>query len=307
MRRLHLFAFVAALSAALGPRPAEAKLRVVATVTDLGALAREVLGAEGTVTVLARSTQDPHFVDARPSLMLDLNRADAVVLMGAELEIGWLPVLLKGSRNPKVMLGQQGYIDASTMVALKDVPQERVDRSMGDIHPTGNPHLTTDPENGVRIARALAQRFGALDPDAAKTFEANAERFAQTARARIAAWKKALAPFAGTAVVTYHRSWVYFTDFAGLTVVGTVEPKPGIPPNAQHVAQLIGVMRAKQVPAVLQEAWYGSATSEIVARQAGARLVVVPGMTGENQAYLDHVDEAVTAVVQALAAPRAKP
>jgi zinc/manganese transport system substrate-binding protein len=290
------------VAAGLLARPAEAKLKVVATVNDLGAIAREVVGGEGSVTVLARSTQDPHFVDARPNLMLDLNRADAVVLVGAELEIGWLPVLLKGARNPNILLGQPGYIDASTMVGLKEVPQEKVDRSMGDIHPTGNPHLTTDPHNAVVLARQLAVRFGALDPASAPAFAANAETFAKEAATRITAWQQALAPFKGTPVVTYHRSWVYFTDFAGLEPVGTVEPKPGIPPNASHVAQLIGLMKAKHVPLLLQESWYGSSTSEIVAREAGARLVSVPGMTREGQRYLDHVDELVQAVVAALQA-----
>ena len=284
----------------LAAAPANA-LHVVATVNDLGAIAREVVGSEGDVTVLARPTQDPHFVDARPNLMLSLNKADALVLVGAELEVGWLPVLLKGARNPKILLGQPGYIDASGLVTLKEVPNEKVDRSMGDIHPTGNPHITTDPENGITIAKALAQRFSEIDSAHAAAYQTNAGKFVAAMTTSIAKWKAALHPYANAPVVTYHRSWVYFTDFAGLRPVGTVEPKPGIPPNAQHVAELINLMKTSKVQILLQESWYGSQTSEIVAREAGAKLVVVPGMAKDGQSYADHIDEVVRDVVSALA------
>ncbi len=293
-----------AVALAIAPLAAQAKVRIVVTVTDLGAIAQEVAGDNGAVTVLARPTQDPHFVDARPNLMIDLNRADALVLIGADLEVGWLPVLLRGARNEKILSGQPGYIDASSFVPLKEVPTAKIERSMGDIHPSGNPHITTDPTNAPLIARGLAERLATIDVANAAVYRANAEKFAAATNARIATWKAALAPYKGTPAITYHRSWIYFTDFAGLEEAGTVEPKPGIPPNAKHVADLIALIRVRHIPLVLQESWYGSATSEIVARETGAKLVVVPGMAREGQPYLEHIDEVVKATVAALASKK---
>jgi zinc/manganese transport system substrate-binding protein len=301
MRTPLRIALALATACGLAAAPARAELHVVATVTDLGSIAGSVLGDPSAVTVLARPTQDPHFVDARPNLMLPLNRADAIVLVGAELEVGWLPVLLKGARNGKILFGEPGYIEAAQLVPLKEVPTVKVDRSMGDIHPSGNPHITTDPMNGILIARGLADRFSRLDPAGAERYHANAEKFVADATARVARWKASLAAAAGKSVVTYHASWVYFTDFAGLEIAGTVEPKPGIPPNAQHVAALIARMKSSHVPIILQESWYGSATSEIIAQNTGARLVVIPGMTKVDQPYLDHIDDVVNAVVHGLA------
>ncbi|HEY2899223.1 MAG TPA: metal ABC transporter substrate-binding protein [Polyangia bacterium] len=289
--------------AALVARPRDAtasKLRVVATVGDLGAIAREVLGDAGDVVVLARPTQDPHFVDARPNLVLELNRADALVSMGLDYEVGWLPVLVKGSRNAKIQLGGAGSIVASAMVPVLDVPRERVDRSMGDIHPGGNPHFTLDPRNGAHVAQGLAARFATLAPDAAAKFQQNAAAFVQALGARQKQWEALLASARGTPVVTYHKSFVYLTSWLGLIEVGTVEPKPGIPPNAAHVAELIGEMRARGVSVILQERWYPSAVAERIASQTGAKLVLIAGMTADNGRYADHVDEVVRAIAAAL-------
>jgi len=298
MRKMLLAAFAGIALAA----PATARaVRVVATVTDLGAIAREVVGDAGNVTVLARSSQDPHFVDARPSLMLDLNRADMLLLVGADLEIGWLPVLVNGARNPRILAGKPGHVDASTLVPLKDVPAAKIDRSLGDIHPMGNPHITTDPDNGVRIARGFAERLALVDAANAEKYRANAAAFEKAAQARIAAWKTALAPFKGTPIVAYHASWVYFADFAGLSIVGYLEPKPGIPPNAPHLLELATLMKSRRVPLILQETWFGSSASEVLARETGAKLVAVPGTAREGQSYLDHVDELVKDTIAALA------
>jgi zinc/manganese transport system substrate-binding protein len=297
---MKIYRSLALLALLLTGRSALAKVNIVATVTDLGAIAREVVGDQGSVTVLARPTQDPHFVDARPNLMLSLNRADALILIGAELEVGWLPVLLKGARNSNIISGSPGYIDASSLISLKDVPRTAVDRSMGDIHPTGNPHITTDPENAIVIARGVAERLAGIDQSNAGIYRANAEKFAKALEVRIAHWKAEFVPFQGKPVITFHRSWVYFTDFAGLREAGTLEPKPGIPPNAPHLAEIIGLMNAEKIPLILQESWYGSSVGELVAQKTGAKLVVVPGMTREGQSYTDHIDDIVQAVVAAL-------
>jgi zinc/manganese transport system substrate-binding protein len=305
--RLLSSSLVLALALGVGPglsarAQAASKLHVIATVGDLGAIAREVLGDAGDVVVLAKPTQDPHFVDARPNLILDLNRADALVSMGLDYEIGWLPVLVKGSRNGKIQNGSPGAIVASTMIPLLEVPQQRIDRSMGDIHPGGNPHFTLDPRNGARIARGLAERFGNLAADNRALYNKNAEAFAARLEARTKDWERRLASRRGTAVVSYHKSFIYLTSWLGLTETGTIEPKPGIPPNAAHVAELVNDMKARKVPAILQERWYPSSVAETIASQTGARLVLLSGMTADRASYIDHIDEVVRALETALPA-----
>jgi zinc/manganese transport system substrate-binding protein len=300
-----LIGFVGLVSS-VSAAQASSKLHVIATVGDLGAIAREVLGDAGDVVVLAKPTQDPHFVDARPNLILDLNRADALVSMGLDYEVGWLPVLVKGSRNAKIQTGGAGAIVASTMVPLQEVPQQRIDRSMGDIHPGGNPHFTLDPRNGARVARGLAQRFGDLASDNRALYQKNADGFVQRLNAKTKEWETRLGTRRGTPVVSYHKSFTYLTSWLGLIEVGTIEPKPGIPPNAAHVAQLVNEMRARKVPAILQERWYPSSVAETIAHQTGARLVLIAGMTPERASYIDHVEEIVRALETALPAQPAQ-
>lgn len=302
VRLVFLFALIAApLSLGWLATPAAAgKLRVVATVGDLAALAREVMGDAGEVVLLAKPTQDPHFVDARPNLILSLNRADALVSMGLDYEIGWLPVLVRGSRNAKIQSGAPGDIVTSAMVVLREVPTQKVDRAMGDIHPGGNPHFTLDPRNAVRIAQGLAERLSALTPGDGAIYRKNAQALVARLTAREQRWQAALAAARGTPVVTYHKSFVYLTGWLGFLETGTLEPKPGIPPNAAHLAALIGDMRARKVPLILQERWYPSNVAEQVAAQTGARLVLIAGMTPEGARYDDHIDEIVASIGAAL-------
>jgi zinc/manganese transport system substrate-binding protein len=293
-------AAVAVLMASAFIGAAEAKVQVVATVPDLGALAREVGGQDVEVRVLARSTQDPHFVDGRLNLVLDVSRAQLLVFNGLELEAGWLPVLITNARNPAVQPGSPGHLDASTLVTPRDVPQGRVDRSMGDIHSGGNPHYTLDPRNGVKVARGIAERLAQLEPEKAEAFRARAAAFEEAMGTRIAAWQERLAPFEGAPVVTYHRSWGYFIAFAGLREVAHVEPKPGLPPSAGHVAQVLARMKREQVKLILQEDWYQAATSDQLAKLSGATVVRVPGQTREGQRYPDHIGAIVEQTARAL-------
>lgn len=283
---------------------AEAKLNVVATVPDLGELTRSVGGEHVNVVVLARATQDPHFVDARPNLVLEASRAQAIVLNGIGLEAGWLPPVLTNARNAAIQPGQPGHIDASQFIQPLEIPKGTIDRSMGDIHPGGNPHYTLNPRNALKVAKGISARLAQLDPQNAKAYEANLAAFEKALLPRIEGWEKALAPFKGTDVVTYHKSWIYFTEWAGLEEVAFVEPKPGIPPSAGHVARVLGVMKQRKVPLILQEEWYPAATSEQLARLSGARVVRVPGQTRERQSYADHVDQLVSETVKALSAAK---
>lgn len=299
MRWSWLCAVVGVVAFALGGT-AQAKVSVVATVSDLGAIAREVGGEHVSVKVMAKPTQDPHFVDPRPNLVLDASNADLLLLNGLELEVGWLPNVLTSSRNPAIQPGQPGYLDASTLVTPKEVPTEKLDRAMGDIHTGGNPHYSLDPRNAIKLAHGIAARLAQLDAEHAAVFEANAKKFEAALTPKIAEWEKAFAPFKGTDIVTYHKSWVYFVEWAGLDAVAFVEPKPGLPPSAGHVARVLGVMKQRKVPLILQEEWYPAATSEQLARLSGAKLVRVPGQTRDGQSYAEHLGQLVDETVKAL-------
>jgi zinc/manganese transport system substrate-binding protein len=287
-----------ALGVLTAPRPAEA-LRVVAGTEDVGSLAREVVGPDGEVTTLANPHQDPHFVDARPSLLLPMARADALVVVGLDLEVGWLPLLVKNSRNASIQLGAPGYVDASTFIQPQDVATTPVDRSMGDIHPRGDPHYLKDPRNGVLVVRGLGRAFSALDPARAARYVDRAEAYATALEARIRAWEARLAPLRGRGAVSYHKSFNYLFRWLGVETVSYVEPKPGVPPSPAHVMQLVMLARARKVQLFISEDWYPTSTSEVVAQKSGSRLTVVPGLPDAGERYADHVEEVVVLLERA--------
>jgi len=280
---------------------AEAKLRVVASIEVLADLSRQVGGDRIEVTSLSRGYQDPHFVDAKPSLVLALNRADALVYVGLDLEIGWLPPLVQQSRNARIQRGQPGNIDASTAIKPEDVPNVPSDqlRALGDIHPLGNPHYWIPPKNARAIARLIAERLTALDPGGAATYKAELARFEGQLTAKEKQWEGAAAPLRGTRVVTYHKSWSYVAHWLGLEEVGYIEPKPGIPPTANHTAQLVELMKKNGVRLVIVESFYPSTMAKFVAENGKARLVAAPSNVGATSAiktYFDLVDAVLAAL-----------
>lgn len=279
---------------------AEAKVNVVATVADLGAVAREVGGGAVDVKVLTPPTHDPHRADAKPSLSVAIRNADLLLLNGMEMEVGWLPVLLTQARNARVQKGETGYLDASTLIQPKEVPVQKVDRSMGDIHPGGNPHYLKDPRNAVLVARGITDRLATVDAPNADAYRANLTRFEAAMKEKIAAWEKLLEVARGKPVVTFHKSWVYFTEWAGLTAVGFIEPKPGLAPSASHVGAVLLVIKKHKVPMILQEEWYDARSSELLSQRTGAKLVRVPGMPTGNQTYAEYFDLVVARVADAL-------
>lgn len=280
----------------LAVSPATAAVRVVTTIPDFGAIAKEVGGPLVDVTALVRPTQDPHFLDAKPSFVVSLNRADLLLLAGLELEGGWLPPLLGAARNPLVQRGGEGYLDCSTLIPPMEV--EAADRSKGDIHPGGNPHYWFDPRNCVRLARGIAARLAELDREHAADYARGAEAFVARLEARMADWRRALDPKKGTRVVVYHRSWVYFLDYAGFEEVGALEPKPGIPPGPDHVAELVRRVQKLGVKYVLQESFYPAQLSRVFAEKSGATLKVLPTMVGagDTDSYIALVDSLVRAL-----------
>jgi zinc/manganese transport system substrate-binding protein len=284
------------------PFPAFAALRVVATVPDLAAIAREVGGDRVTVTSLVLPTQDAHFVDARPNLALELSRADMLAVVGLDLEIGWLPTLVTGARNTKVQVGSPGYVDCSRFVTLLDVPTEKLDRAMGDIHPGGNPHYLLDPRNGARVAVGMAERMGQLDPTNKAAYQRAAADLGTRLEAARAGWERTLAPLRGKEVITYHRSFPYLASWLGFTVPIAIEPKPGIPPSPSHVAQVLQVAQARSVRLLLQEVYYPATTAELVASKTGAKLVRLPGGAdvATGQSYTARIDTMVKSIAGAL-------
>jgi zinc/manganese transport system substrate-binding protein len=284
------------------PAAASAKtLEVVATLPDLAWVASQVGGEHVRVRALSLATQDPHFVDARPNLAVALARADVLLVAGLELELGWLPTLLTGSRNPTIRAGGAGYVDCSVWVERQEVPEAPIDRSMGDIHPGGNPHYYLDPRAMRRVVLGVADRFAGFDPAHAEAYAAHAAATVARIDAATARWEEAAAGLRGAPVVTYHRSWPYLADWLGLDVVIELEPKPGIPPSPQHVARVLSVATERQAKALLMLSYYPDRSAKLVTDKAGMALIKVNGgsnfASGED--WIEFMDGLVASLVAA--------
>jgi zinc/manganese transport system substrate-binding protein len=298
---LHNAAVIALITIAATGSSASAQLRVVATTPDLASVAREIGGDRVTVVALAKPTEDPHYVDAKPSHIVTLNRADALIEGGAELELGWLPPLLENSRNRRIAAGARGRIVASEGVKMLEIPTS-FDRSKGDVHSLGNPHFLIDPVNVKIIARNIADHFTQIDPRSAATYRGNLARFNTKLDAKFAEWQKQLAPYRGAKVVTYHKDFNYLAERFGLSIVETLEPKPGIAPSPAHLAQVIRKMRAANAKVILVQPYQSRRTAETVARQTGAVVLDVsqqPGARGKTTTYFDMMDNLVNTLANA--------
>lgn len=281
----------AALFAALvgPPAGAQAQLRVVTSTTDLYDIARAVGGRHITAKHISEGYQDPHFVEAKPSFVLDLRNADVWAFVGLDLEIGWMSLLIDGARNPKIRVGGSGYLDASRVIDVLDVPQGRVDRSQGDVHPLGNPHYWLNPENGKRIAYLFRDRFSELDPAHAADYRANTQAFEAKLAARQADWNAMRAVLRGKAIVAYHTSWRYLAEYTGVDIVGFMEPKPGVPPSPSHLASLIDTIKRTGAKVIIMEPFYDRKTAEFVAARTNARVLVLPSSVGGVRGVDDYV------------------
>ncbi len=293
-------AFIALLLLLVGVGRAEAKVHVVTTIETFADLARRVGGDRVDVKPLSHGYMDPHFVEPKPSLVIDLNRADLLVHVGLQLEIGWLPPLVLASRNEKIGRGMPGDLDASAQIPVLDVPTTKIDRSMGDIHPAGNPHYWIPPDDALIVAREIAKRLEQIDGGGTATYQANLKRFEDEVAQKRADWEKRAAPVRGMKIVTYHKSWSYVSKWLGLQEVGYVEPKPGIPAPPSHIAALINFMRREGVKVILMESFYPRNTVDLVAQKAGAKSLVMPsdvGATPDIKDYFALVDAVVGKLV----------
>jgi zinc/manganese transport system substrate-binding protein len=291
------------LAALAAPAFAQGKLNVVAATEDLASIGREIGGDHITIDSIAKGYQDPHFVEAKPSFILKLQRADVLIVVGRELEIGWLPPLIQQSRNSKVQPGADGYLDASLNVQILEMPTGQITRAMGDVHPLGNPHYWLDPENGKKIGKEIADKFAQLRPNDRAYFEQRLADFTGRLDAAEKRWLQQMAPYKGTKIVTYHRSFPNFAERFGLEIVGYVEPRPGIPPTPQHTLDLINEMKRQNIKLVLVEPYFDLKTPNAIGQQTGAEVLVMPPSVGgvkETTDYFKLFDYDINLLVDAI-------
>jgi zinc/manganese transport system substrate-binding protein len=288
------------LTIAAMPLPARA-LNIVATSPDLAWVAKEVAGKDAEVSAIARGDQDPHMVEPKPSFILKLRKADLMMQVGMDMEIGYLRPLLEQARNPKIQTGQPGFFDASEYIVKLDVPTGKLDRSMGDVHPGGNPHYQLEPDNLARIGVALAERLSQIDSARAAEYKSRSAALAERLhKLRI----EIVAQFTadkGRPVVVYHNAMKYLSNMFGLKEVAYLEPLPGIPPSPAHIVQVIGVMKQSGAKAILVENYFSRREADAVAEKTGGRVVVVPisvggdAESGDYEALMRHLAKEIKA------------
>ncbi len=279
---LRTFLFLTILAAL--PAFGASKLEVVTATSDLASLTDEVGGDRVNVQSVARGYQDPHFVEAKPSFLLMLRKADLLVVVGLDLEIGWLPPLIAQCGNPKVQKAASGYLDASQFAEILEIPTTQVTRAMGDVHPFGNPHYWLDPENGRRVARGIANKLAEMRPGDKAYFDQRFQDFSKRLDAAEKANDERMKPYHGRKVITYHRSWPNFVKRYDLDVAGYVEPRPGIPPSPSHTLELIQQMKRENIKVILVEPYFDLKTPNAIARETGAKvLVLLPSVGGEKE------------------------
>jgi zinc/manganese transport system substrate-binding protein len=295
-----LLLFVTGLPA--GPGAAASRIPVVATTTDLKALVEAVGGDLVDVDALARGSQNPHDLEVRPSLMVKVRRADLLVMNGLELD-QWAEVVVQGAGNARVGPGAPGRVDASAGRLVLEVPQARVDRSMGDVHPVGNPHYSIDPGMAAGVTANIVEGLARVAPQSRPVFERNRQAFLARVDQALARWTTEMAPFKGAKVVVDHNMWIYFLTRFGLVEAGSVEERPGIPPTPSHLTRLIALMKDQKVKVIVSVPWTDQKLAERVAQEAGAKVVPLAPAVGSVKGadgYLETIDYNVRSIAQAL-------
>lgn len=266
-----------------------AQLNVVTTTEDIASIVREVGGDLVTVKSIAKGYQDPHVIEAKPSYMLKVNRADLLIYQGLELEVGWLPMLIQGGRNKKVFPGQLGHLDVSEAITPLDVPIGELDRSMGDVHPSGNPHYHLNPHNGLLMADSIADRLSLLDPANADAYQSNLDDFSKRLENKIREWTARMEKFQNLNVITYHATWNYLLDFLAIESIGTIENRPGIPPSGKHLSELATMMKQTNTRVILQANFFEKEFSDLLAGKTQGEVVVLPAYAGGTREAKDYL------------------
>ena len=276
---------------------AQAKPYVVTTLPNFADLARKIGGANVEVKSLIGTGIDPHFVPAKPTFLVDLNKADLLISVGAKLEAGWLPTLIRQSGNNKIKVGSEGSLDLSQAVSLMEVATGKVSRAMGDVHPSGNPHYFLSPAYVPAMARAIAVHLAKIDPSNASLYSSNLANFTSSWNAKAAGWKSRLNKGSVT-VVSYHRSLSYLLAWAGWTVFDTIEAKPGIPPSSARLSELIETLPKNGVKVILSERWYSAKDSRFLSEKTGIPLVLIDGLTNDYTAYFEALVNALAGAIK---------
>jgi zinc/manganese transport system substrate-binding protein len=274
------------LALVLLPLNLPAAMRVFSCEPEWAALVTELAGDHAEIFSATTAQQDPHYIQARPSLIARMRRADLVVCTGAELETGWLPVLLARGGNPGVKPGTDGYFEAADYVPMLEVPQ-RLDRAEGDTHSRGNPHIQLDPHNISRVAPVLAERLAKLDPENAVDYRKQLDDFRQRWQSALQRWEAQAAPLRGMPIVVHHESWTYLNHWLGLNQIGTLEPKPGVPPSSSHLAELLDTLKTTPARAVIRAPFEEARASEWLSKQAGLVMLELPYTVGGNAQAAD--------------------
>jgi len=291
-----------AIAAAPPAAPAQSRLRVLATLPDLWAISRAIVGDLGEVQVATRPGQNPHDLEIRPSQIVLVKRAEILVRNGLD-EDSWIDPVIESSGNPRLLRGAPSVVEAVRGLSVLKVRTGPIDRSLGDVHPSGNPHFTLDPGTLPVVTANIVAGLGRLRPDLAERLEANRRAFLDEVAAATRRWSDALAPYRGASLVSYHDSWPYFYRAFGLEELGVIEDRPGVPPSPQHLVTLIRQMRERRTKVVLVESWYPTDAAAAVARAAGARVLVLPQSPGAvkgTDSYIAHLDFLVSALAKAL-------
>jgi zinc/manganese transport system substrate-binding protein len=295
---MRLLCFIVSLVCGLALSKPATALNVVTTTSDLAAIAKSIGGQHVNVQSLTKGSRDPHFAEAKPSMIRKVYGADFLLLVGAELEVGWLPVALQAGRNAKVLPGTRGYLDLSQVVTLLDIPKGPITRAMGDVHASGNPHYWLDPLRGLKIARAISRRFAELKPEHAGSFNQAYKTFEKTLRQKLNVWRNALAPLKSKGLLQYHKSFIYLAAAFDFRLVGEVEPLPGIAPSARHLQKLITKIKSENIKALIMEPYYDRRGAYFLRDKTGISVAVLPqsvGATPEIKTYFDLFDGIISA------------
>lgn len=284
------------------------ELNVVTTLPSLASITEQIGGDNIRVSSITRGVQDAHYVEAKPSYMVRLNKADLLVYSGLELEIGWLPLLIRGARNGKITVGANGNLNASLALSDDQVlerPRGEVDRSMGDVHPSGNPHYLLNPNNCIRVAELIADKLIELDPSNRTYYEQNLDGFTSRLQEKIEEFERLAAHLEGVEVVCYHVHWSYLLEWLGIRTIGFIELRPGIPPTPRHKRAIIQLMQDKGIEVVVISSWKEPTRAQEVANAADATLVVLPGEVGAMRGtddYITWIEYMITHLVEAFPA-----
>ena len=273
------------------------KLYIVTTTTDIASITKEIGGDFVSVDSIAKGSQDPHYIQAKPSYMVKLNRADLLIYQGLQLEIGWLHLLIKGARNSKVGPLQPGHLDLSSVIQPLEIPLGDLDRSMGHVHPQGNPHYNLSPSNAIKMANAITDQLILLDQDNEITYRKNLNEFVLKANDRLSNWKSRLNKILNKKVVVFHRTWIYLFAEFGINQLGTIEKLPGVPPTPMHLAKIKNLIEQNNVRVIIQASYYDSEFSNLLSEKTGAKTVVLPAFVGgvpEATSYFSTIEYIVT-------------